>query len=132
MKSQLTQGAVARLSTLGITTIDQFMMRHRVDDQDLQPQGSEIERNLLRREIDTIEQESMSLFRHQGDRLIHDAARHTDVIVLGTLSDLRQGREIMSELKEMIEAECDLTFERGGGGESSTEWDLPIDFNHQP
>jgi hypothetical protein len=55
-EAELAKGSMTGIPTFLISAIDQFMVCHGVDDEDLESLGSEIERDMPRGEIDAVEE----------------------------------------------------------------------------
>lgn len=73
----------------------------------------------------------MTFFRHQGDRLVHDPARHADIFILSALRRSCKGLQVVAEFEEIIEGESDRTFQSSGRGKPCAEWDLTINIDIQ-
>ena len=80
-----------------------------------------VERHIFELERTAVEAHQMPLLAAARGELVHDAAHHTHVIVLGRLSDQRDLETLQSQVEQIVEREAEAALQSGRRRHSGAE-----------
>ena len=119
------ESGFALVTAGGVFAGDEFVFDVGVGDDDAEVLV--IEGDLSGGAVAAVDEEGVAFFAHGGDELVHDAAGHAGIVVLGPLAGECEFDEVHGFVVDGEECEGGGDFDGGGGGEAAAEGDVGID-----